>query len=241
MKKIIITIVFLGIIGAGWFLLSPLFINKTINEELPIISSYSADEAREITRLDSDDNESIADQATDLNQEVEITIIPPQEKPVLDTTYFHDIESKTVVNIDNQPEQITIESNTEDETMSEYEEMKDVVMDEPMVAMQSENSIETLGSFISKNNYSGSGQVKLIQNGDTKTLRFENFSVTNGPDLFVTLNKGNSPKGEHIILQKLKGNKGNQNYDISNIDLDDYASVSIYCRAFSREFATAQL
>ncbi len=210
MKKIIITIVLLGIIGAAWYLLSPLFINTTINEAPPITSSYSADQIREIVLADTQEDEPVLD-----NEEVDITTTIPTKKPILDTTYFRETE--------DMPQ----------------EEMEDVVMDEPMPE-ESETSVDILGSFESKNNYSGSGQVKIITDGNSKILRFENFSVTNGPDLFVTLNKGDDPKGEHIILQKLKGNKGNQNYDISNYDIDDFNSISIYCRAFSREFATAQ-
>jgi hypothetical protein len=111
-----------------------------------------------------------------------------------------------------------------------------------MVEMEPEMSIETRGSFTGADNaHKGSGELKVIKDNNKTFLRFENFSVTNGPDLFVTLNSGDSPKGEHIIVEGLKGNKGNQNYDISEYNLEDYKSVSIYCRAFSVEFATAQL
>jgi hypothetical protein len=121
---------------------------------------------------------------------------------------------------------------------------QDVVIDEPMMetSENQEQSVELIGTFVDgERNYQGEGDVLLVTDGDSQFLRFENFSVTNGPDLFVTLNKGTDPKGEHVIVDALKGNQGNQNYDISQYDLSEYQSVSIYCRAFSREFATAQL
>jgi hypothetical protein len=227
MKKIILIIMLIGIIGAGWFLVSPLFINKTVDEELPITSSFSEEEAKAIVALGSEEEVITKEEGQILLNKNEN---PYQE--IIDTGVVTEIiESKEIQN--------TSEPEPEPEPIT-----NDKVMDDPMpesVTQESKTVIETLGNFVSKNNYSGSGQVKFIQDGDIQTLRFEDFSVTNGPDLFVTLNKGNSPKGEHIILQKLKGNKGNQNYDISNYDLDDYDSVSIYCRAFSREFATASL
>lgn len=118
----------------------------------------------------------------------------------------------------------------------------DIVMDEPMMEMKSEMSSEIIGSFVGADNFhQAKGEVKIITDGEKTFLRFEDFSVTNGPDLFVTLNKGNSVTGEYIIIDELKGNKGSQNYDISNYNIDAYQSVSIYCKAFSVEFATAQI
>ena len=122
---------------------------------------------------------------------------------------------------------------------------QDVVIDEPIekvTIIDAEQSVARVGSFENgEANYKGQGEVYLVRDGDSRFLRFENFSVTNGPDLFVTLNKGSDPKGDHVIIEALKGNQGNQNYDISEYDLSEYQSISIYCRAFNREFATAQL
>lgn len=225
MKKIIITIVFLGIIGAGWFLISPLFINKTVDEELPITSSFSEEEAKAIVILEPEEEITLPKDNSIQTQQPE--------------NLYQEIINSGVVAETIKP--TGVENNSETEPVKEITS-EEKIMDDPMPEIEEpKTTITNLGNFVSKNNYNGSGQVKFIQDGDIQTLRFEDFSVTNGPDLFVTLNKGNSPKGEHIILQKLKGNKGNQNYDISDYNLDDYDSVSIYCRAFSREFATASL
>ena len=122
---------------------------------------------------------------------------------------------------------------------------QDIVMNESMNDMpvgSEDMSITNAGIFIGADSrHQGSGQLKIVRDTNTTYLRFEDFSVTNGPDLFITLNKGPDPYGEHVIISPLKGNKGDQNYDISEYDLYEYQSVSIYCRAFSVEFAGAEL
>jgi hypothetical protein len=53
---------------------------------------------------------------------------------------------------------------------------------------------------------------------------------------------GSADLGEYIDLGSLKGNMGNQNYDIpSGTDLSQYNSVVIYCKPFHVVFATAPL
>jgi hypothetical protein len=74
-----------------------------------------------------------------------------------------------------------------------------------------------------------------------KFIRFENFKVTNGPDLFVYLATDNSAS-DFIDIGRLKANIGNQNYEIPNgIDLAKYKTVVIWCKAFSVFFGSAEL
>ena len=112
------------------------------------------------------------------------------------------------------------------------------------------NTILALGEF--KNGepgHKGSGTASLYQMKDgTGNLRFENFSVTNGPDLFVYLVKNPAPvtsdevKAGFYKVAGLKGNLGNQNYAIpADVNLADYESVVIFCRAFSVIFSSATL
>ena len=79
-------------------------------------------------------------------------------------------------------------------------------------------------------------------------LRFEDFRVTNGPDLTVVLSSHPDPQTSDevaegkIQLGELKGNVGNQNYVLdASVDLDDVNSAIIYCRAFGVIFAVAPL
>lgn len=100
------------------------------------------------------------------------------------------------------------------------------------------------GNFVGVNdgihNAEGIAKVISLQQG-SNILRLENFKATNGPDLYVYLgtDKGAS---DFVSLGRLKGNIGNQNYDIpSGTDLSKYNTVLIWCRAFSVLFGSAQL
>jgi hypothetical protein len=96
----------------------------------------------------------------------------------------------------------------------------------------------------------GSGTATIYQLADGKrVLRLTNFSVENGPDLHVRLiaaddakDTASVAKTDHVELDKLKGNKGSQNYDVhENVDLSKYKVVSIWCNRFSVNFAAAPL
>ena len=88
------------------------------------------------------------------------------------------------------------------------------------------------------------------QADDTYLLRFEDFRVTNGPDLRVLLaaaanpqSRGELQEGGYVELAPLKGNIGSQNYEIPpEVDpLADGGSVIIYCRPFQVIFSVAPL
>ncbi|GAB4114349.1 MAG: hypothetical protein Fur005_05090 [Roseiflexaceae bacterium] len=88
------------------------------------------------------------------------------------------------------------------------------------------------------------GRALIYQLTDgSRIVRLEDFSTTNGPDLFVTLHTGGNPErdtGEYLVLERLKGNQGNQNYSIPvTVDLSQYRSVVIWCRAFDVTFGYA--
>ena len=96
----------------------------------------------------------------------------------------------------------------------------------------------------------GSGTVTLYQLADGKrVLRLTDFSVDNGPDLHVRLiaaddarDTASVAKADFVEVAKLRGNKGNQNYDVpADVDLSKYKVVSIWCNRFSVNFAAAPL
>ena len=94
----------------------------------------------------------------------------------------------------------------------------------------------------------GSATVYRLADG-SHTLRFEDFRVTNGPDLRVLLVAHPDPGGRsdvrdsaNVELDRLKGNVGNQNYPLPpDVSPDDYESVVIYCRPFQVVFSVAPL
>ena len=96
----------------------------------------------------------------------------------------------------------------------------------------------------------GKGTATVYEVADGKrVLRLSNFQTDNGPDLHVRLiaaddakDTDSIKKAEFVELAKLKGNKGNQNYDLpKDVDLSKYKVVSIWCNRFSVNFAAAPL
>jgi len=91
------------------------------------------------------------------------------------------------------------------------------------------------------------GTARVIETGDhRRVLTLTSFDVSNGPDLRVYLVAGpartESEVDDFEDLGALKGNKGNQQYDLpSGIDLGRHRTVVIWCRAFSVNFARAPL
>ncbi|MEO6196734.1 MAG: DM13 domain-containing protein [Dehalococcoidia bacterium] len=88
----------------------------------------------------------------------------------------------------------------------------------------------------------GEGQALLIETGPSKyVLRFENFSVRNGPDLFVYLSPDPEGYGDGAVkLGSLKGTDGAFNYDVpEGTDVSQFKSAVIWCDQFSVLFATA--
>lgn len=101
---------------------------------------------------------------------------------------------------------------------------------------------EASGQFTGTSSYDVSGDAIVLGNGTgQRFLRFENFESNNGPDLNVYLVNPDDPS-DFIDLGDLKGNVGEQNYEIpADVDLDRYSQVSIWCVRFSVGFGTADL
>jgi hypothetical protein len=91
----------------------------------------------------------------------------------------------------------------------------------------------------------GRGDALLIQTGpNSYVLRFENFSVRSGPDLFVYLSREQDGRRveESLNLGKLKATDGAFNYELPpSIDLAGVKSAVVWCKQFSVLFAHAQL
>ncbi|MFJ1565674.1 DM13 domain-containing protein [Streptomyces erythrochromogenes] len=108
------------------------------------------------------------------------------------------------------------------------------------------------GALIS-HEHTTTGTAKLIRLADgSHTLRLENLDTSNGPDLRVWLTDAPVKEGvagwrvfddgKYVSLGKLKGNKGDQNYEIpADVNLADYSSVTIWCDRFDVSFGAATL
>ncbi len=147
-------------------------------------------------------------------------------------------------NMDDEPRQVLVEKMPE--------KVKEMVMEESaklpksvsegMEMMGEEQSIVLVksGDFEGLAGHHAEGLAKIIQVNDMTFLRFEDFQVTNGPDLRVYITPdGDVKKGIH--LEKLKGSKGSQNYELIGIDIEQYNTVVIYCQPFGVYFGQAEL
>ena len=214
---IAVAIILIAIIGyVGWWLASPLFIDNTVDEAFPFE-------------------------------------IPNQEA----IAAMSDEEKVAAVNdfMENMPDQATMDAMPEDEK----QEMEDALMamaagmpDKPMeeempeAGAEAEWVVAAQGAFMDADSFhQGSGTATIFQQGDTSVLRFENFESTNGPDLHVLLVENinatsSSELGEYVDLGSLKGNIGNQNYEIpADVDIAKFGGVMIYCMPFHVVFSTA--
>jgi hypothetical protein len=130
-------------------------------------------------------------------------------------------------------------------------DMPDTVLEEEM-SDEEMNTIELIlqGNFQDADSaHKGEGSARIYQLTDNShLLRFEDFEVTNGPDLRVLLVKHENPSSRsnldegYVELARLKGNVGDQNYEIpDNVDISEYHSVVIYCKPFHVLFSIASL
>jgi hypothetical protein len=94
------------------------------------------------------------------------------------------------------------------------------------------------------------GTATVFQLADgKKTLRLTDFATSNGPDVHVYLVAAEDAKDNDTVkkagfvdLGPMKGNIGDQNYDVpANVDLSKYRAATIWCARFSVNFGTAPL
>ncbi len=97
-----------------------------------------------------------------------------------------------------------------------------------------------------------SGRATVYQEADGKlVLRLTGFKTSNGPDVHVILVETKDASDDanflksntsRVELGKLKGNEGDQNYEIpAGADLSKFQTVSIYCERFNANFGAAPL
>jgi hypothetical protein len=94
----------------------------------------------------------------------------------------------------------------------------------------------------------GAATVHQLADGK-RILRLSDFETSNGPDVHVYLVAAEVAKDNDTVKQagfidlgSLKGNKGDQNYELpANADLSQYKSVSIWCARFGVNFGAATL
>ncbi|VAW42768.1 hypothetical protein MNBD_CHLOROFLEXI01-3378 [hydrothermal vent metagenome] len=214
-RRLLIVVGLIGLVAvgaAGWYLVSPLFIDNAVDEafpfELPDRETLDGMSDAEMKALEAEFVAAVPDKST-------VAAMPPEEAAAVEAL----VQEAAAVMTD-----------------TEMAEEIPVAADEWIIAAQ--------GNFVGADNFhQGSGTATIYQQGEQQVLRLEDFNVTNGPELHVVLSTSRDDIGQdYIDLGVLKGNVGNQNYDIpADIDLSQYQSVVIYCVPFQVVFATATL
>jgi pentapeptide MXKDX repeat protein len=131
------------------------------------------------------------------------------------------------------------------------DEMKHDKMQDDKMTHESMAKTLFTGKFHGKV-HATSGRATVYQEADGKlVLRLTNFKTSNGPDVHVILvatkDAGDDAdflknNTERVELGKLKGNEGDQNYEIPDgTDLAKFRTVSVYCERFNANFGAAPL
>jgi len=205
MLKGITIAVIVGVAAVGlYYLASPLFYDRVIDEPLP---------------------KALNEIQKDLTYEKFVNMVDEQRSALV-----KNMPQYTIDLIMDEAKKFT---NTVSEEMQE-------MIAKIAPGSQEPPKFSKLGAFQGLKGHQATGKAEVITVGDTSFLRFEDFEVTNGPDLHVYMTK-NGDVDNGIDLGKLKGNKGSQNYELSGINTDVYNTVVIYCQPFHVYFASATL
>ncbi|NJL89879.1 MAG: DM13 domain-containing protein [Coleofasciculaceae cyanobacterium SM2_1_6] len=104
------------------------------------------------------------------------------------------------------------------------------------------------GAFVNAEHETLGGARIITENG-SRFIEFDQaFKTDSGPDLFVILTRQNQPPNrgireqDYISLGMLQSTSGSQRYAIpADLNLAEFASVTIWCRQFNSNFGYAQL
>lgn len=124
----------------------------------------------------------------------------------------------------------------------------------PVAMMESAGSVAEPASLASgtfhgvAHETKGTATVFKLATGE-RVLRFTDFETSNGPDVRVYLVAAADAKDNETVtkagfveLGPMKGNRGDQNYELpATIDLARYQTVTIWCKRFGVNFASAPL
>lgn len=240
-------------IWLGWSLGSPLFTNVTVEEEFPFAFQAVIPSGMEMV-----DVEMIMAGMAEIQQPVNEAMPESSEMATSGS-------AKLLVMQDSDLAMLTQGIDTMKQAMANADALKmdeglgmissavATMKDQPKAEAGQQSAAVALktGNFMDADSFhKGSGTATIYRGPDgSYLLRLEDLAVTNGPDLHVILSPHESPESRndvhtpgYVDLGKLKGNKGNQNYEIpGGVDIAANGSMIIYCKPFSVVFSVAQL
>lgn len=99
------------------------------------------------------------------------------------------------------------------------------------------------GSFMGEDGHDGAGTATVVREaGGGRVLTFTDFDVDPGAAVEVWLTTGPDETEDRVELGDLKGNVGNQQYEIpAGADLNRHGTVMLYCTPFTVRIAVADL
>ena len=201
-------IMVLPILGLAWWLLSPLLVDQTVEEDLPFAAQAVV--PTDMTRAEVQDV--MAGMAK---------LTRPVDEPMPDKMTMGAEDSSGGSSTTTAPDRAGT------------------------ALVLSKGTFQGADRF-----HQGSGEATIYRAPDgSHLLRLENFQVTNGPELHVILSPNPAPESRddvhqpgYLDLGSLKGNVGNQNYEIpADVDVSALSSVVIYCSPFHVVFSIAPL
>ena len=201
-------------IALAWWLGSPLFLDTVVDEEFPTVTAAAAP-----TAIEEGTSEGTAE-------------------PAAGTA---DAAAEA-----SEPASPTSEADTAQAITNE------AAVDQDSTGGEATGPVAVLtGDFAGADDFhQGSGTATIYELEDgSHVLRFEDFEVTNGPDLHVLISETDTITSSedlnaagYVDLGKLKGNVGNQNYELpAGFAVDGPVTITIYCDPFHVVFATATL
>jgi hypothetical protein len=163
------------------------------------------------------------------------------------TTFSASSDPQAFMNITEEQRAQAAKNMTQNEKeiiMYEFSKQNAAVNEKMNETKMTNDTVTLMGNFVDAGDgfHKAEGIAKVINLADGRTfLRLENLKTTNGPDLYVYLSVGKDAS-DIVNLGRLKGNIGNQNYEIpAGTDLSKYNTILIWCKAFSTLFGSAKL
>ncbi|MFZ0316518.1 MAG: DM13 domain-containing protein [Nitrososphaeraceae archaeon] len=163
------------------------------------------------------------------------------------TTFAASSDPQAFVNMTEEQRAQVAKNMTQNEKeiiMNEFSKQNATVNENMNETKMTNDTMTLMGNFVDAGDgfHKAEGIAKVINLADGRTfLRLENLRTTNGPDLYVYLSVGKDAL-DIVNLGRLKGNIGNQNYEIpAGTDLSKYNTALIWCKAFSTLFGSAKL
>lgn len=213
----------------AWYLISPLFINKTVNDDFPAVAAAPAQSPLGTAiSAPSAAPTTTPQPPTPTTPPPTATPLPAQGAPSTARPTTAATASPT--------------SPTPTSTALPPTALPPTAAPTGPVALRSGQFHDVV--------HEGSGVATIYRLPDGKlVLRLENLDVLNGPDLYLYLSvlpdSTDSPPvlaNKYLSLGRLKGNKGNQTYDLpADFDPQAFHSVTVWCQQFRVNFATAPL